>query len=188
MINTLKILSILIVIFSNNFLHAQSHSESDLPAKKDETKVSEVITTDSLPVSEILKRAVNWVKTESTLYGKTNGVTTGSKAECIVTFHIKPKELNPQCDYTGKITMKVVIECKPSKYRYTITHIQHISTGGSTSGGSIDNAIPDCGTMAIVTLTRKKLKGDALANAASVATKIKEKMKVSSADAEKDGW
>ena len=127
MIKIIKIVFALLFTFSANSLISQSHSESDAPAKKDETKVSEVISTDSVSSSELLKRAVHWVKLESTLYGKTGGITTGSKAECLITFRVKPKELNPQCDYTGKITMKVIIECKDSKYRYTITHIQHIS-------------------------------------------------------------
>ena len=41
--------------------------------------------------------------------------------------------------------------------------------------------------MTMIPLTWKKLKGDALAKAGSIATEIKEVMKVSSADAEKEG-
>ena len=87
---------------------SQENTEADAPKKKVETKISEVVNTDSLPSSELLQRAVNWVKIESNRYGKTSGITTGSKAECTATFPVKPKDLNPVVDYTGKIQMKVI--------------------------------------------------------------------------------
>ena len=111
-----------VVLFSVNSLSAQE-------AKKDEKKIQEVVTMmadplpstpnadGSLPVdtnppkgmaaSEILKRAVNFVKMENKKYTKGNGVTTGSKAECVVTFAYKPKELNPTADVQGTITMHI---------------------------------------------------------------------------------
>ena len=42
--------------------------EDEFAQKKTETKLTEVITTDSLPSSELLKRAVNWIKVESIKY------------------------------------------------------------------------------------------------------------------------
>lgn len=180
------ILCFLVVFSFSGF--AQEKTDDDAPKKKNETKISEVVPTDSLPASELLKRAVNWVKLESNRYGKTSGVTTGAKAECTATFPVKPKELNPEVDYTGKISMKVTIECKDNKYKYTISQIKHISTSGKTTAGSIDNKIPECGSMVMGDLIWKKLKGEAMKGSAKVVEDIKEGMKVSSSDAGKEEW
>jgi hypothetical protein len=164
-------------------------NEEDALKKVTETKLSEVITIpDSLPASELLKRAVNWVKVESNKYIKASGATTGSKVECSITFFTKPKELNPEVDYTGKITMKVSIECKDSKYRYTINQIRHVSKSGQTSGGSIDNTIPECGSMNMGDLVWKKLKGEAVKDANLVLTDLKAGMEKSSTDVPADEW
>ncbi len=153
----------------------EAQAADDKKAKK-ETKISEVVYTDSVPASELLKRAVNWVKTETPKYEKTNGVTASGKAECIAVFNVKPKELNPQCDYTGTISMKVVIECKDARYKYTIAQIKHKSKSGKTSMGSIDNTIPECGSMAMPELQMKKLRGEALKYAGMVVEDLKEAM------------
>ena len=167
---------------------SQENTEDDAPKKKAETKITEVVTTDSLPASELLQRAVNWVKVESNRYGKTSGITTGSKAECTATFPVKPKELNPEVDYTGKISMKVSIECKDNKYKYTISQIKHISTNGRTTAGSIDNKIPECGSMIMGDLVWKKLKGEALKGSAKVVEDLKEGMQKASSDTGKEEW
>jgi hypothetical protein len=143
---------------------------------KKETKYTEVVATDSVRATELLKRAVNWVKDDAPKYDKTNGVTTSSKAECITTFTVKPKELNPECDYTGTIVMKVVIECKDNKYRYTINGIKHISKTGQTTGGSIDNIVPECGSMVMSDLQWKKIKGEAIKCVNIAINDIKEGM------------
>lgn len=178
----LKYPLVLLLVFFSLFASSQNteakaKDEDEVPKKKVETKLTEVISTDSLPSSELLNRAINWVKAESTKYLKKGGTSTGSKAECMASFSIKPKELNPEVDYTGKIVMKVVIECKDSKYRYTVSEIKHVSKSGKTSGGSIDNVVPECGSMVMKDMTWKKLKGEALRNASIVVTDIKEGMK-----------
>lgn len=178
-------LKITILVLSFFVSIAKSQTAHETPA---ETKITEVIPTDSVPSSELLKRAVNWVKIETPKYTKASGVTTGSKAECNVSFPVKPKELNPQCDYTGKITMKVVVECKDSKYKYTVEHIKHVSAGGKTSIGNIDNIIPECGSMVMPDLTMKKLKGEAMKYASLVVNDIKEGMKTPSDALKKEEW
>lgn len=189
---------ILFIFLSTTFL-AQSTNEApktnepakeedEFAKKKVETKLSEVIPTDSLTASELLKRAVNWIKVESDKYKKTSGTTTANKAECSASFPIKPKELNPEVDYTGKITMKVVIECKDSKYRYTVSEIKHVSKSGKVSAGSIDNVIPDCGSMAMNDLIWKKLKGEALRGAALVVADLKAGMSKIETEAKEEEW
>lgn len=155
--------------------------------KKHETKLTEIITTDSIPSSELLKRAVAWIKVESLKYKKSSGTTTGGKAECSASFPVKPKELNPEVDYTGKITMKVVIECKDSKYKYTVSDIKHTSKSGYTTAGSIDNKVPECGSQIMHDVVWKKLKGEALRGAAQVVVDLKEGMTKASDEA-KDEW
>lgn len=162
--------------------------EDEFAKKKPETKLMEVIPTDSLPASELVKRAVFWMKQESLKYKKTNATTTGNKVECMASFPVKPKELNPEVDYTGKITMKVVIECKDSKYRYTVSEIKHISKSGNTNGGNIDNVVPECGSMGMNEITWKKLKGQALTISAEVALDIKAGMAQEPTEAKEDEW
>jgi hypothetical protein len=169
---------------------APSKPAMDMPKlkKKEDTKITEVINTDSVSASELLKRAVNFVKLESIKYSKTNGVTTGSKAEFTANFPVKPKSLNPETDYTGKLSMKVAVECKDNKYRYTITQLKHISLNGRTSGGSIDNEVPECGSMGMSDVTWKKLKGEMLKGANVVLADLKEAMQKSSDEGNKDEW
>ena len=134
-------------------------------------------------------RAINWIKEESdAMYKKTSGANTSGKAECTVTFPVKPKDLNPQFDYTGKISMKVVIECKTSKYKYTVSEIKHLSKSGNTSGGSIDNKIPECGSIGLDDIVWKKIRGEALRGAAQVVIDLKAGMAKLSKDASKDEW
>ncbi len=148
--------------------------EVDEFAKKgQETKLTEVIPTDSLAASDLLNRAKAWVKLEAPTYKKSNATSSDSKLECIASFPVKPKELNPAVDYTGKVTMKVVIECKNSKYRYTVSDIKHTSKSGTSNGGSVDNVVPDCGSMGMTDIIWKKLRGEMLTGAAKVAADIK---------------
>jgi hypothetical protein len=167
---------------------AAAKADDEFGAKKNETKIMEVITTDSVPSSELLQRAVNWIKVESPKYKKASGTTSSSKAECTASFPVKPKQLNPEVEYTGKITMKVVIECKDSRYRYSITDIRHISKNGRTSGGSIDNLVPECGSNAMNDMVWKKLKGEAMRGAGLVVQDLKEGMQKASTEAPSDEW
>ena len=182
----------MVVLFSGALV-AQStetkpQEDEDAPKKKVETKMTEVVITDSLPASELLTRAIAWVKEENTKFVKKGGTSSGSKAECQASFSIKPKELNPEVDYTGKILMKVVIEVKDSKYRFTVSEIKHVSKNGKVNGGSIDNVVPECGSMVMKDMTWKKLKGEALRNAALVVTDLKEGMKKVSTEVKTDEW
>jgi len=182
----LVILSFFMLVSTSSVL-AQA-DDPDAPKKKIETKLTEVVTTDSLPASELMKRAVNWVKAESKTYVKSKGATTDNKAECTAIFLVKPKELNPQVDYTGKITMKVTIECKDSKYRYTVNEIKHTSKSGKTTAGSVDNVVPECGSMSMDDIVWKKLKGEAMRYASQVVGDLKTGMTVDSSQTPTDEW
>lgn len=171
-------------------------------AKKDEKKIQEVVTMmadplpstpnadGSLPVdtnppkgmasSEILKRAINFVKIESTKYTKGNRVTTGSKAECVVTFNYKPKELNPAADVQGTITMHISIEAKEGKYRYTISKINHNAKNADFTGGDVYSEVPTCGSMKLPSDLWKKIKSEAIKHSGELANDLKEAMKISS--------
>jgi len=170
-----------------SFSQEKTEGETESKKPKKETKYTEVINTDSLKASELLKRAVNWVKLENARYEKTNGVTTSDKAECFVKFVVKPKELNPECDYTGTISLKVVIDCKDNKYRYTVSHIKHLSKSGKTTGGSIDNVVPECGSMIMSDVIWKKVRGEGIKSANIVINDLKEAMKLDS-KLPKDEW
>lgn len=183
------------VLFSINSLSAQE-------AKKDEKKIQEVVTMmadplpstpnadGSLPVdtnppkgmaaSEILKRAVNFVKMENKKYSKGNGVTTGSKAECVVTFVYKPKELNPTADVQGTITMHLSIDAKEGKYRYTISKLNHNAKNGDYTGGDIYGEVPKCGSMKLPPDMWKRIRSEAFKQSTLIATDLKEAMKISS--------
>jgi hypothetical protein len=189
----IRVLTMLLFVLLAGIAAAQTtegtpKEADEFAKKKPETKLTEVIPTDSMAAAELLKRAVNWIKVESPKYKKLSGTTTSSKAECTASFPVKPKELNPEVDYTGKITMKVVIECKDSKYRYTVSDIKHLSKNGRTTAGSIDNEVPECGSMAMHDLVWKKLKGEALTDAAQVVLDLKAGMSQIATDTNKDEW
>jgi|GEM_PF-1280696 len=162
--------------------------EDEFAKKQAETKLTEVIVTDSLPASDLAKRAEFWMKAESVKYRKTPPTTTGSKVECIASFPVKPKELNPQVDYTGKITMKVVVECKDSKYRYTVSEIKHVSKSGNVNGGSVDSPVAECGSMAMNDIVWRKLRGEALKGASKVVVDLKAGMAVEPTEVKPDEW
>jgi hypothetical protein len=190
-----KLLIVLSFLFLNTFYVAQTASatgsavsDDEFELKKAETKYTEVIKTDSLPASELLKRAVSWIKQENGKYKKTGGTTTSNKAECVASFPVKPKELNPKVDYTGKISMKVVIECKDNRFRYVVSDIRHISKSGRASAGSVDNKVPDCGSMVMEEVVWKKLKGEALRSAGLVVSDLKEGMSIAPTEAEGEDW
>lgn len=170
--------------------------------KVDEKKIQEVINMQadpvtlppnedgSLPVdtnppkgmaaSEILKRAVNFMKIESVKYSKSNALTTGSKAECVVTFKYKPKELNPKADVQGSIKLHLSIDAKEGKYRYTISKITHNALNSEFSGGDIFSDVPACGSLNLPLDLWKRIRGEANQKAAVIAADLKEAMKVSS--------
>lgn len=165
--------------------------DDETPSKEEKSgndkQFQEVVITDSVPAASLAKRAVNWVKVESPRFKKSMGVTTGTKAECLATFKIKAKELNPNPDFTGIITMHVTIECKDNKYRYSITKIKHTASNGKASGGDINNVVPDCGSMTMPDKTWKQIKGEAFKSASMVISEIKEGMAKVGAEA-KDEW
>ncbi|MBL7936395.1 MAG: hypothetical protein JNM51_11380 [Bacteroidia bacterium] len=185
----------IVILFSINRLSAQE-------TKKEENKIQEVININadavsmppnadgSIPVdtnppkgmavSEILKRAVNFVKIESKKYTKGNGVTTGSKAECVVTFTYKPKELNPVADVQGTITMHVSIDAKEGKYRYTISKITHNAKNSEYTGGDVYAEVPKCGSMKMPPDIWKRIKSEALKQSTVLVADLKEAMQISS--------
>jgi hypothetical protein len=189
------------LFFATAFLFLASHVSAQ-EVKKEENKIQEVITTmadpipstpnadGSLPVdtnppkgmavSEILKRAVNFVKMENKKYTKGNGVTTGSKAECIVTFVYKPKELNPTADVQGTITMHLSIDAKEGKYRYTISKLSHNAKNADYTGGDVYAEVPKCGSMKLPPDMWKRIKSEAFKLSGVLATDVKEAMKISS--------
>jgi len=84
--------------------------------------------------------------------------------------------------------MKVLIECKNSKYRYTISEVRHISKSGTASGGLVENEVPECGSMGMTDIVWKKLRGEALAGAAKVAADLKIGMSTIIAEVKDEEW
>ncbi len=192
------------ILFLINSLSAQE-------TKTEENKIQEVITlmadpismppnadgsipSDTNPpkgmaVSEILKRAVNFVKIESKKYTKGNAVTSGSKAECVVTFVFKPKELNPVADVQGTITMHLSIDAKEGKYRYTISKLSHNAKIADYTGGDIYSEVPKCGSMHLPPDMWKRIRSEAFKQSAMLANDVKEAMKIpSNTPVNSDEW
>lgn len=179
--------SLFIIPFLAISFFASAQEETAPEKSGNDKQFQEVVVTDSVPAAALAKRAVNWVKVESPRFKKSMGVATGTKAECLATFKIKAKELNPQPDFTGIITMHVTIECKDNKYRYSITKLKHTSTNGKASGGDINNIVPECGSMTMPDIVWKKIKGEAFKDASMIISELKEGMTKTAADS-KDEW
>ena len=181
-------------LFSFLFISINSFSQEVAkdpkePHHKDLFKISEVVLKDSTAASELMKRAINWVKDDSPRFTKTNGITTGTKAECVCVFKIKPKELNPVCDFTGTITIHVSIECKENRYRYTVGKIKHTATNSKNSGGDINLLVPECGSMTMPANEWKKIKGEGKRGSEMIVSELLEGMdKRSTTGANKDDW
>ena len=189
------------IIYSVVFLFLVNNSFAQ-DSKPDEKKIQEVINMVAdpeptaplpdgsipvdtngpkpMPATEILKRAVNFAKSENKKYTKTNGVTAGSKAECVITFKYKPKELNPQADVEGVFTMHLSIEAKEGKYRYVITKIHHTAKNAEFTGGDIYSEVPKCGSMVLPMDLWRRMKSEALKNAMTVTEDVKDAMKIRS--------
>ncbi len=176
------------LLFSTLSIAQTGNLDEEFKSKNNEVKLTEVVPMDSIMGSELSKRAAIYMKHETAKYKKVAGGATNGKYDCTVSFLIKSKELNPRIDITGKITMKVVIECKDNKFRYIVSEITHISKTGSTNGGRIDNIVPDCGSASMDDVTWKKVKGEAMRDAAMVVSDIKEVMQKNSADAAAENW
>jgi|ERR1700752_5381147 len=189
------------LVFATVLMTSVSFGYAQEVVNKDEKKIQEVITMSADPVpvvpnedgsmppvdtstaakpmaqSEILKRAVNWVKLENPKYVKATGVTSGSKAECVVTFKYKPKELNPQADVEGTFTMHVSVEAKEGRYRYTISKIMHNAKNADYTGGDINNEVPKCGSLKLGADLWKKIRSEAFKDANLVVEDLKLGMK-----------
>lgn len=138
--------------------------------------ITEIIIKDSVPAKDLIARATAWAQKKHPKYEKANAVGGSTKVELDAEFKIKPKELNPSHDYSGKILMHVKIEVKDGKYKYTINKVKHIADNGKNSGGDITKDIPECGSMFLPELTWKKIKGEAIKNANILAEDIKDAM------------
>jgi hypothetical protein len=194
----------LAILFFNHILSAQEiikdeHKiqevvflpiETDLSTKKsDSVSVADTMHPKVIEASEILKRAVHFVKVENKKYTKSNGITSGTKAECNVSFVFKLKELNPVVDAQGTISMHVSIDAKDGKYRYTISKITHAAANSEYTGGDVYNEIPKCGSMKMPPEMWKRIKSEALKQSAVIANDIKEAMKIpSNKSLDSDEW
>ena len=203
-------MKITILIFSLLFLFSADYIKAQ-EIKKDEKKIQEIIAmmADPLPLTpnadgslpvdtnppkpmasdEILKRAINFVKKESSKYSKGNRVTTANKAEFLASFNYKPKELNPVADVQGTITMHVSVEAKEGKYRYTISKINHNAKNGDYSGGDVYNEVPACGSMKLPSDLWKRIRSEAIKHSSVIINDLKEAMKISSSTpVDSDDW
>jgi hypothetical protein len=146
----------------------------------EEPPPEEVIDTlgSTMPatIAELSKRANYWYTTKNKKFEKSSGGGSGSQVVCNVKFNYKPKELNPANDVEGDITMRVTIDCKEGKYRYTIDKIEHVSKRGKCSGGDVFNEVPTCGSMNLNSVIWKQIKSAGLSSAKIVAEDLKAKM------------
>lgn len=162
----------------------KKHHEEEVAPPPADTGSSQI----PAPVSEIAKRADNWLKAKSTKYKKENGTNTGSVVSANVSFVFNQKLLNPDNDVDGKITMNVTIDIKEGKYRYTIKDIKHVANKEGLSGGSIYEKIPEAGSMKITDQTWKQIKSASYKDIQMVVDDLKAIMKQDGDQKKKDDW
>ena len=139
------------------------------------------------PPEELKKRGSHWMNKKDKSFSKSEPMISGTTLECIVSFPYKPKELNPGAPVDGKITMKVVIDCKEGKYRYTIKEIKHAANKEEFSGGDVYENVPVCGSLFLPDPQWKRIKSFALLKANEVANNLKESMN-QPVKVKKDDW
>ncbi len=138
--------------------------------------LTEIIIKDSVSAKDLFDRTTVWAQRKHPKYEKVNAVGGTSKVEFDAEFKIKPKELNPSHDYSGKILMHVKVEVKFGKYKYTVNKVKHVADNGKNSGGDITKDIPECGSMFLPELTWKKIKGEAIRDANILIEDLKDAM------------
>lgn len=139
-------------------------------------------------VSEMTSRATAWMNSKTKKFTKEEAYTSGGKVGCKVKFPYKPKVLNPTADVEGEIIMKVTIDFKEGKYRYTIDNIEHKATRGVASGGDIFSETPACGSLTLNHVMWNQIRGEAKIKAGTVAQDLKEKMKNPGSSESKSDW
>ncbi|MDP2387078.1 MAG: hypothetical protein Q8M29_11950 [Bacteroidota bacterium] len=139
-------------------------------------------------VTEMTNRATAWLNGKSKKFKKEEAYTSGGKVGCKVKFPYKPKVLNPTADVEGEITMKITIDFKEGKYRYTIDNIEHKATRGVASGGDIFNETPACGSLSLNHVMWNQIRGAAKMHAGTVAEDLKAKMKNPVSTESKSEW
>lgn len=160
------------------------HTEEEAAPAPADTGAS----TIPAPVSEIAKRAGNWVNSKHKKYAKSNVSNTGSTISCIASFDFKQKSLNPENDVDGKITMDVIIDAKEGKYRYTVKNIKHVANKNGMSGGSIYEKVPACGSMKMNDQTWKWIKSASYGDIQVVVDDLKAQMKLDGDHKKKEEW
>lgn len=170
----------------------EDHGKKGKKKKHQDPPPEEVAPVDSggtipAPVEELKKRGSFWMNKKDKNFTKADAIQNGNALECMVSFVYKPKELNPGAPVEGTIVMKVVIDMKVGKYRYTIKEIKHVSNRAEFSGGDVFENVPACGSMMLPDPQWKKIKSFAMQKANEVANNLKESMK-NPVKEKKDDW
>lgn len=139
------------------------------------------------PQAEILKRAQNWYTLKTKKFIKAGGTNSGKSVSCNATFVFKQKNLNPENDVDGKITMDILVEAKEGKYRYTVKNIKHVAIKKGMSGGDIYLEVPEAGSMAITDRTWKHIRSESFAYAKILTDDLKTVMK-QEGNSDKEEW
>lgn len=138
--------------------------------------------------AELAKRANHWYNQKNKKFVKDGGSSSGKKMTCVVKFDYKPKELNPQHDVEGEITMNVTIDFKDGKYRYTIDKMEHKAKRGISSGGDVFSDVPSCGSMNLNAIMWKQIRSAALTAGKIVADDLKAVMAKAVTEDKGDEW
>jgi len=154
----------------------KKHVEEPPPVAEEAPVDSGVTEMMPATVAELSKRANYWYSTKNKKFEKSSGGGSGSQVVCSIKFLYKPKELNPANDVEGEITMRMTMDCKEGKYRYTVDKIEHKAKRGKSSGGDVFNEVPACGSMNLNSVIWKQIKSAGLTNAKIVADDLKAKM------------
>jgi hypothetical protein len=176
---------------ASNTAEADTKNVQEKKVSETETPVEEVPDTlppiIPAPQQEILKRAQNWYTLKNNKFEKINGANTDKLVTCGVIFPFKQKQLNPENEIDGKITMDIVIEAKEGKYRYTIKNIKHVANKKGMSGGDIYAKLPEAGSMLISDRTWKSVRAESYACVKILSNDLKATMKLE-LQVKKEDW
>jgi len=152
--------------------------------------ISKVVKVDSVSKNELYLRAKLWVATKYN--SAKNVIQLDDKENCILVikaqFPVTASAGLMSRMEEGNVNYTFTIECKDSRYKYTIDELTHSCSVGYGSGGKLTNLVPDCGYMSLPKKGWLDIKGQGEDYIKRIGSSLEKGMNSVGATMSKDNW